>query len=68
MNGESWGIYSNVQQINNKDFLKEHYENTKGARWKVPGSPQSRGGLQYFGEDQAAYERLFEAKDASAKD
>ncbi len=67
VNGENWGIYSNVQQIN-KEFLKEHYETTKGARWKVPGSPQSRGGLQYFGDDLAAYERVFEAKDASEKD
>lgn len=67
VNGEFWGIYSNVQQLN-KEFLKENYDKSKGARWKVPGSPQSRAGLEYFGEDKASYERLFEAKDASDKD
>ncbi len=67
VNGEFWGIYSNVQQLN-KEFLKENYDKSKGARWKVPGSPQSRAGLEYFGEDKASYERLFEAKDASDND
>jgi hypothetical protein len=50
INGESWGIYSNVQQFN-KDFLKEFYGTTAGARWKVAGSPQADGGLRYLGDE-----------------
>lgn len=61
INGESWGIYISAQQFNG-DFLKENYSSTKGARWKVPGSPMGRGGLQYLGEDAAAYKRIYEIK------
>jgi hypothetical protein len=61
INGESWGIYINVQQIN-KDFLKEWFGTTKGARWKVPGSPGGRGGLAYLGDDPALYRRSYEIK------
>ena len=35
---------------------------TKGARWKVPGSPGGRGGLEYLGDDVAAYKRIYEIK------
>jgi len=38
INGESWGVYINEQQFN-KDFIKEWFGSTRGARWKVPGSP-----------------------------
>ncbi len=38
INGESWGIYVNAQQFN-KDFVKEWFDTTQGARWKTPGSP-----------------------------
>jgi len=61
VNGESWGIYSNVQQFN-KDFLKEFYGTTAGARWKVAGSPQADGGLRYLGDDIAPYRQRFEIK------
>ena len=61
INGESWGVYSNVQQYN-KDFLKEFYGTTTGARWKVPGSPQADGGLRFLGEDIAPYRQRFEIK------
>ena len=61
INGESWGIYSNVQQYN-KDFLKEFYGTTAGARWKVAGSPQADGGLRYLGEDIDPYRQRFEIK------
>lgn len=61
INGESWGIYVSQQQIN-KDFLKEWFQTTQGARWKVPGSPNGRGGLEYLGQDAAAYQRLYELK------
>lgn len=61
INGESWGIYINQQHFN-KDFLKEAFGTTKGARWKVPGSPNGRGSLAYLGEDVSAYQRIYEIK------
>jgi spore coat protein CotH len=61
INGENWGVFANVEQFN-KDFLKHHYGNSKGTRWKVSGSPQGRGGLEYFGGDEEQYKRHFEMK------
>lgn len=61
VNGECWGLYVNAEQIN-KDFFKEWYGTKKGARWKVPGSPNGRGGLDYLGEDVEAYKRIYELK------
>ncbi len=61
INGESWGIYLNAQQYN-KDFLRDFFKTDRGARWKVPGSPAGRGGMEYLGEDPAAYKRLYEIK------
>lgn len=61
INGESWGVYVNVQQFN-KDFIKEWFGTTKGARWKVPGSPMGRGGLEYLGDNAAAYKKIYEIK------
>jgi len=61
INGESWGAYVNVQQFN-KDFTRDFYKSTGGARWKVPGSPRGRGGLAYLGDDAAAYKRIYELK------
>ena len=49
INGESWGIYLNAQQFN-KDFAARRLRTTKGVRWKVPGSPRGRGGLEYLGD------------------
>lgn len=61
INGECWGIYVNVQQFN-KDFVRDWFGTSKGARWKVPGSPQTRAGLEYLGEDEAPYRRLYQLK------
>jgi len=61
INGESWGIYVNVQQFN-KDFTRDFFKSTGGARWKVPGSPRGRGGLNYLGDDVAAYKKIYELK------
>lgn len=59
INGESWGIYVNVQQFN-KDFLKEHWDNVDGIRIKVPANPRGGRALTYLGEDVEAYPwRLF---------
>lgn len=61
INGESWGIYVSSQQFN-KDFVRDNFGVTKGARWNVPGSPRSRGGLEYLGENPAEYKRIYEIK------
>ena len=61
INGESWGVYLNAQQYN-KDFLRDNYATENGARWKVPGSPGGRGGMEYLGDDPAAYKRIYEIK------
>ena len=61
INGESWGIYLNSQQFNG-DLIKEHFKDSKGARWKVPGRPNGRGGLEYLGTDVARYRQLYEIK------
>jgi len=61
INGEDWGVYVNAQQFN-KDFVKDWYDTTKGVRWKTPGSPQGRAGLNYLGEDPAPYKRIYEIK------
>jgi spore coat protein CotH len=59
INGESWGIYLNAQQFN-KDFTRDFFNSTKGVRWKVPGSPGGRAGLEYIGERVEDYKRLYE--------
>lgn len=58
INGESWGVFVNVQQFN-KEFIAEHFEGG-GARWKVPGSPRGGGGLEFLGDEVAPYRRLYE--------
>lgn len=60
INGESWGVYVN-QQFFNKDFVRDWFGTTTGARWKVPGSPNGRAGLSYM-EDPSAYRRIYEIK------
>jgi spore coat protein CotH len=61
INGESWGIYVNAQQFNS-DLLAEWFPSSKGARWKVPGSPMAMAGLKYIGDQSEAYTRLYEIK------
>jgi hypothetical protein len=61
INGESWGVYINTQQVN-KEFLRDWFNESKGTRWKVPGSPRGRGGLEYLGDDAAAYKDIYEIK------
>ncbi|MBL9174523.1 MAG: CotH kinase family protein [Verrucomicrobiales bacterium] len=61
INGESWGLYVNVEQFN-KDFVKEWYGSKKGARWKVPGSPGGRGSLAYLGTNVDDYRKIYEIK------
>ena len=61
INGENWGIYVNQEQFN-KDFVSKHFGSTKGARWKVPGSPNGQGGLEYLGDDLAPYRQRYTMK------
>jgi spore coat protein CotH len=67
INGENWGVYANVQQFN-KDFIQENFRTSKGARWKVRGSPGGQSGLDYVGEDIAEYKKRYEMKDGDADD
>lgn len=67
LNGENWGIYVNTQQING-DLTKDFFKTSKGARWKVSGSPNGRGGLAYLGDDPAAYKRVYEIKSKDTKE
>ena len=60
INGENWGIYQNVQQFN-KEFLKENFNSTDGARWKAPG-PNPQAGLAYLGDAPATYKQTYEIK------
>jgi len=61
LQGEERGIYVNVEQVN-KDFLERWYKVEGGSRWKVPGSPNGRGGLEYLGDDPAPYRRLYDIR------
>ncbi len=104
INGESWGVYVNVEQVN-KDFVRKWFGDRerrgasgearaerselvgvqppsprlrrpagalaeaggaptiqREARWKVPGSPRARGGLEYLGDGADAYKAHYEIK------
>jgi hypothetical protein len=67
INGESWGVYLNAQQFNG-DFVREWFKQNRGARWKAPGSPRGRAGLEYLGEDPAAYRQLYEIRTRDDED
>jgi spore coat protein CotH len=67
INGENWGVYVNQQQFN-KDFIQENFRTSKGARWKVKGSPNGQGGLDYAGEDLAVYRRRYQMKSGTDED
>jgi hypothetical protein len=61
VNGESWGVYTSAQQFN-KDFLRDFFGDTDGARWKVEGVQSGHAGLEYLGEDEAAYRPYYEIR------
>lgn len=61
INGENWGAYTNVQHFS-KEFIRDWFNTTDGARWKVPGNPGARGGLEYLGTDAAPYKQHYEIK------
>jgi len=59
INGEYWGVYVNTQQ-EDKDFVKDWWKTTGGTRWKAPGSPWGRAGLNYIGDNVEDYKKLYE--------
>jgi hypothetical protein len=61
INGESWGVYVNLQQINS-DFTEENFKSTKGARWKLPVNMGGGSGFSYLGDDPERYKRAYEIK------
>ncbi|RKU17431.1 hypothetical protein C6501_04085 [Candidatus Poribacteria bacterium] len=63
INGESWGVYINLQQYN-KDFLDEWFGTRDGVRWKV--GPGGRA-LTYPGDDMEAYQRTYQLKTANVE-
>lgn len=67
INGRSWGIYANVEQFN-KDFVEHNFGTTKGARWKVSGSPRGDAGLRYVGDDIEEYRAKYEIKSKDKED
>lgn len=67
INGEDWGVYVNQEQFN-KDFVKSNFGSGKGARWKVRGTPNGRGGLDYIGDEIAPYKERYEMKDGNDDD
>ena len=54
INGESWGIYSHIQQYN-KDFLEDNFGTRGGVRWKIGAGGGGRGNLGYPGERKEDY-------------
>lgn len=67
INGENWGVYVNQQQFN-KDFIQENFRTSKGARWKVRGSPNGRGGLDYLGDKVEDYQKIYTMKSGGDED
>jgi hypothetical protein len=63
INGENWGIYANAQQFNT-DFARDWFGTRSGARWKVPGNPAGRAGMEYFGEGVDAYRGMYDIRSA----
>ncbi|MCC6838713.1 MAG: CotH kinase family protein [Flavobacteriales bacterium] len=71
INGESWGIYPNVQQLNS-EFLKEWYFSNNGSLWRAdrPDGASGPGGswgdgtaaLNYLGDDTATYQNYYTLK------
>ncbi|MCC6462940.1 MAG: CotH kinase family protein [Saprospiraceae bacterium] len=76
INGQNWGIYPNVQQLN-KDFLKEWFFSNDGINWRAdrpdgtvgggggPGGPgwgDGTAALNYLGADSSDYQTYYTLK------
>lgn len=64
INGQDWGVYQNVQQLNS-DYIKEWFMNNDGIRWRALRTTTTGGGggnfgagtssLNYLGTDTSLY-------------
>lgn len=73
INGENWGIYANIQQLN-KDFYEEWFFSNDGVNWRAeqlnPGPPGPGGtgfgaglcSLNYLGADSSLYPKYYQIK------
>jgi hypothetical protein len=71
INGQDWGLYLNVEQVNN-DFFDNWFLSKKGTNWRAdvpPGSGGMGGGwgdgtaaLNYLGTDTTQYKRYYTLK------
>ncbi|MFN0213088.1 MAG: CotH kinase family protein [Saprospiraceae bacterium] len=76
INGVSWGIYPNVQQLNG-DYIEEWFFSNDGTRWRADrpagtggggGGPMwgdGTAGLNYLGADTALYKVHYTLKTAN---
>lgn len=73
LNGEDWGIYLNVEQLN-KDYYKEWFMTNDGSSWRAEkesfgppgpgGDPFGAGScsLNYLGDDSTDYTDFYQLK------
>lgn len=75
INGQSWGIYPNVQQLN-ADYLEEWFFSNNGTRWRADRPDGSFGGpgggwgdgtaaLNDLGADTTDYQQYYTLKKAN---
>lgn len=67
INGKSWGLYINVEQIN-KDFLNKWFESDDGNRYRgerQQGAPKNASALVWLGNNPNTYKNGYELKNAS---
>lgn len=70
INGESWGLYSHIQQYN-KDFLEDNFGTRAGVRWKIGAGGGGSGNLRYPGdkkEDYKGFQQRTEGKEEAWKE
>ncbi|MFT4515999.1 MAG: hypothetical protein ACI89X_003904 [Planctomycetota bacterium] len=66
INGESWGLYINDQQLN-KDFIEQAFGTRKGSRWKIGPNFNGESALAYQGPDRSDYQSKYELKSGKKK-
>lgn len=71
VNGENWGVYVNVEQIN-KDMMAEWFADPDGVRFEadthLPGAVPNGSGLVWLGTTAAAYANNYELKTPGLSD
>lgn len=53
LNGETWGVYENIQQ-HNKRMIRDYFVDADGMRLKCSGNPNGPA-LRYLGTDPGSY-------------